>query len=260
MSESDSDTSIEPEEVEYESKPVKENVKVEKKPKNAVTFEEAIRRRKEAEADESEDATDSEPEPEPEPKKREKSIKKRQQEEGYIQDKINQKAKKYPTAGRPKLTEEQKLEKKLAKKTIIKEKVIYMIPNKDGGYKKVNNPTMSATAMRRWKREQEKEEQEEKLGKQLCAKKNGAVDNRSKPERSPAQIAACQRMLEANKKRREALNDKKKAEKELKHEKQKNAIKETIREVVHEPYKPKAEPTPPPKPPAWNELIMNKQF
>lgn len=223
-SESDSDTSIEPEEVEEV-----EEVKEPKQSKKTKSKKKEVKRR-ELTLDEITQIenkiiqkTQEQDEPEPKPKRK---------------------------PGQPKLTEQEKLERKLAKKTIIKEKVIYMIPDKEGGYKKVKNPTMSATALRRWKREQEKEEQEEKLGKQLCSKKNGGIDNRSKPKRTEAQIAATQRMVEANKKRRAA-------EKELKDEKKKNIIKQTVKESVKEVVaEPLLTAPPPPKPRKWNELIF----
>ena len=41
--------------------------------------------------------------------------------------------------GRPAKTEHEKLEEKLSKKTISKEKIVYMIPDESGGYKQVKN-------------------------------------------------------------------------------------------------------------------------
>ena len=65
--------------------------------------------------------------------------------------------------------------------------------------------------------------------------------------RTPAQIAATERMLEANKKRREALKINKQKE-------DKQIVKDSLREVVKEPfYEPKEEKSPPkPKDPYEN--------
>ena len=111
-------------------------------------------------------------------------------------------------------------------KTIIKEKVIYMIPDKTGGYKKVKNPELTKRDLVRIEREKELEEKEKELGKRLLAK-----------TRSPAQIAATKKLLEANKIRREAN---KKIKDHEKKESTKKLVKESVREVVSEPfYEPK---------------------
>ena len=241
MSDSDTDTSIEPEEVALEvveEKKPKKNVKIKKDNEVIHTREEGLKKPKapyreytlkeimEMEKELENDKLDREPEPEPEPAPVKRG------------------------RGQPKLTEQQKLERKLSKKTIVKEKTIYMIPDDKGGFKKVKNPVLSDVALRRLKRQEEKEKEEVKLGKALVAKKNGGIDKRSNATRTPAQQASLQRMLEANKKRREAQKD-------LKKEQTKNVIKESVREVVHEPfYQPKIAP-PAPAPPKWNELISN---
>jgi len=124
-------------------------------------------------------------------------------------------------------------------KTIIKEKVIYMIPDKAGGYKKVKNPELTKRDLVRIEREKEIEEKEKELGKRLLAKKNGKLDKRSVggKTRSPAQIAATKKLLEANKIRREAN---KKIKDHEKKETTKKLVKESVREVVSEPfYEPK---------------------
>tara|TARA_R110002020_G_scaffold7091_2_gene29986 strand:+ start:1325 stop:2005 length:681 start_codon:yes stop_codon:yes gene_type:complete len=217
MSDTESDSSIEPQEEEVVSKNVKikrgKPTTIPKKRKKVIT--EII------EIESDDDLPNSEPETEPvyEKPKRER---------------------KYKTAGRPKLTEQQKLEKELSKKTLIKEKVIYMIPDDKGGYKKVKNPVLTERDLKKIKLEQEKEEQEKQIGKKLIQKKNGTIDKRSigMKTRTPAQIAATERMLEANKKRREAL-------KKLKKQETKETIKDSVREVVKEPF---YEPKEPPKP------------
>lgn len=124
-------------------------------------------------------------------------------------------------------------------KTIIKEKVVYMIPTKDGGYKKVKNPELTKRDLVRIEREKELEEKEKELGKRLLAKKNGKLDKRSVggKTRSPAQIAATKKLLEANRIRREAN---KKIKDHEKKESTKKLVKESVREVVSEPfYEPK---------------------
>ena len=63
--------------------------------------------------------------------------------------------------------------------TIVKEKVIYMIPDKDGGYKKVKNPELTKRDLVRIEREKELQAKEQELGKRLLAKKNGKLDKRS---------------------------------------------------------------------------------
>ena len=124
-----------------------------------------------------------------------------------------------------------------------------MIPDDNGGYKKVNNPALSQRDLKKIKLEKEKEEQEKLIGKKLIQKKNGTIDKRSigMKTRTPAQIAATERMLEANKKRREALKINKQKE-------DKQIVKDSLREVVKEPfYEPKEEKSPPkPKDPYEN--------
>ena len=56
--------------------------------------------------------------------------------------------------GRPKKS----LEEKLAKKTIIREKIIYMIPDSDGNLKKVKNPELTKRDLKRIELEKQKEE------------------------------------------------------------------------------------------------------
>jgi len=139
-------------------------------------------------------------------------------------------------------------------KTIIKEKVIYMIPDKTGGYKKVKNPELTKRDLVRIEREKEIEEKEKELGKRLLAKKNGKLDKRSVggKTRSPAQIAATKKLLEANKIRREAN---KKIKDHQKKESTKKLVKESVREVVSEPfYEPKHIKNPEPVNPYWGKL------
>ena len=136
------------------------------------------------------------------------------------------------------------LEEKLAKQVVVKEKIIYMVQNETGGFDKVKNPKLTVTDIKKANLKKEKEEKEIELGKALQTRKNGKVDKRSENKRTPAQIAATERMIAANKKRREEKNQQKKKEtKEI----VKETVKESVREVVQEPfYKPKE--VIPPKP------------
>jgi len=127
--------------------------------------------------------------------------------------------------GRPKKS----LEEKLAKQVITKEKVIYMVQNDKGEFEKAKNPKITARELKKMELQKEKERKEIELGKTLQTRKNGKLDNRSVKQRTPAQIEATKRMLEANKKRREEKSKYKKAE-------EKQVIKDSVREVVNEPF------------------------
>jgi len=131
--------------------------------------------------------------------------------------------------GRPK----KPLEEKLAKQVITKEKIIYMVQNDKGEYEKAKNPKLTARDLKKMELQKEKERKEIELGKRLQTRKNGKVDNRSAKTRTPAQIEATKKLVEANKKRREDKNKYKKEE-------TKQIVKDSVREVVNEPfYQPK---------------------
>lgn len=132
--------------------------------------------------------------------------------------------------GRPK----KPLEEKLAKQIITKEKIIYMVQNDKGEYEKAKNPKITNRELKKIELNKQKELKEVELGKTLQTRKNGKIDNRSAKVRTPAQIEATRKLVEANKKRRE---DKTTHKKEVK----KQIIKESVREVVNEPfYQPKS--------------------
>ena len=159
--------------------------------------------------------------------------------------------------GRPRLSEEEKM----AKRVIVKEKVIYMVQNADGDFEKVKKPILSKTELKKAEREKARVEQEVELGKKLAARKNGVVDKRSANKRSAAQIAATQRMVSANKARKAARD----AEKEAK---TKKIVKESLKEVVSEPvekppekpfYEPK-QSTPAPAAPVKEDPYKNMIF
>ena len=142
--------------------------------------------------------------------------------------------------GRPK----KPLAEKLAKQVVVKEKIIYMVQNEKGDYEKAKNPKITAKELKKIELNKQKEQKEIELGKTLQTRKNGKIDNRSAKVRTPAQIEATRRLVEANKKRREEKTTHKK-------EVKKQIIKDSVREVVNEPFyqpKPKAEPKEPVEP------------
>lgn len=136
------------------------------------------------------------------------------------------------------------LEEKLAKQTIVKEKIIYMIPNENGGYDKVKNKQLTARDLKKIEEEKKITEMEQQLGKKLLRKSNGKLDKRSIGDRTrtPAQIEATKKMLAANEKRRAAQKELKDLKKE---NKTKEVVKEALNEVIYKPSK-KAEPKPTP--------------
>ena len=147
---------------------------------------------------------------------------------------LNEETIKKKPKGRPK----KPIEEKLAKQVITKEKIIYMVQNEKGEYEKAKNPKLTARELKKMELEKEKERKEIELGKKLQTRKNGKIDNRSAKQRTPAQIEATKKLVEANKKRREEKNKFQKEEK-------KQIIKESVREVVNEPfYQPPKPPNP----------------
>lgn len=191
---------------------------------------------------ESDDDNDSdatiEPENEDTTQNNKKLIKNKLNQESD-QEEITSPVKKKNKVGRP----EKSLEEKLAKKTIIKEKVIYMIPDENGGFKEQKNKQLTARDLKRIEDKKKVEEMEKELGKKLIQKKNGKVDKRSigGRTRTPAQIEATKKMLEANKKRRAAEKELKDVKKTTKN---KEIVKEALEEVIYKPSK-KPEPKPP---------------
>ena len=136
------------------------------------------------------------------------------------------------------------LEEKLAKKTIIKEKVIYMLPDDKGGYTEQKNKQLTKRDLKKIEERKKVEEMEKELGKKLLTKKNGKVDKRSIGEktRTPAQIAATKAMLAANEKRRAAQRELKDLKKETK---TKEIVKQSLEEVIYKPSpKPDIKPDP----------------
>ncbi len=131
------------------------------------------------------------------------------------------------------------LAEKLAKQVVVKEKIIYMVQNDKGEFEKAKNPKMTARDLKKIELQKEKEAKEIELGKKLLAKKNGKIDNRSVKQRTPAQIEATKRMVEANKKRREEKkNQKQQDNKKIVKESVKESVKEVLQEPFYEPPKP----------------------
>jgi hypothetical protein len=134
------------------------------------------------------------------------------------------------------------LEEKLAKQVVVKEKIIYMVQNDKGEFEKAKNPKMTARDLKKIELQKEKEAKEIELGKKLLAKKNGKIDNRSVKQRTPAQIEATRKMVEANKLRRA---EKSKATKKENKEIVKESVKESVKEVLQEPFYEPAKPVDP---------------
>ena len=147
------------------------------------------------ESDEENADSDETIEPEPQPE-----VNKETAEEEVLSP-----VKKKKPKGRP----PKPLEEKLAKQTIVKEKIIYMIPNENGGYDKVKNKQLTARDIKKIEEEKKITEMEKELGKKLLRKSNGKLDKRSIGEktRTPAQIEATKKMLAANEKRRAAQRE-----------------------------------------------------
>lgn len=125
------------------------------------------------------------------------------------------------------------------KEIIKKEKIIYMIPDNNGGYKEVKNPPkLTKKDIKRHENELEVQKQEELIGRKLVRKKNGTADKRSantKAVRSEAQIAASKRLVELNKKRKEDRLKLKEQKEKSKMEDIKEEISDTIINVVSKP-------------------------
>ena len=96
----------------------------------------------------------------------------------------------------------------------VTEKIIYMIPNKDGVYEPHKNPKLklSKKELEREENLKKLEEEEVSIGHKLLKKKNGTQDMRSKKTRTQAQIDASKRLVELNRKRAEEKRNKNKAE------------------------------------------------
>jgi len=116
----------------------------------------------------------------------------------------------------------------------VTEKIIYMIPNKDGQYEPVKNPKLKLTKKELEREENLKklEEEEVSIGHKLLKKKNGSQDLRSKKTRTQAQIDASKKLVEANRKR--AADRKLEKEKKMK-SMISDEVKDSMIDVVTKP-------------------------
>lgn len=168
----------------------------------------------------------------------EKPKKKKVKKPELVKEEVNEIVKEtVKPRGRPK----KPLEERLAKQVVIKEKIIYMLQNDKGEFEKAKNPKITMKELKKIELNKQKELKEVELGKTLQTRKNGKIDNRSAKVRTPAQIEATRRLVEANKKR--------KADKDIyKKSQSKEIIKESVREVVNEPFYEPPKPQPPVNP------------
>jgi hypothetical protein len=116
------------------------------------------------------------------------------------------------------------------------QKIIYMIPDGQGGFEKhLNKPRITKKDIQYQKNVMESEQEELVIGKVLLKKKNGKLDNRSNKTRTPAQIKATEKLI-ANAKKRRMDVKKTKAEVETsKMEQINDTIHNTIVDVVKTP-------------------------
>ena len=135
------------------------------------------------------------------------------------------------------------IEEKLAKQVIHKEKIVYMIPDNNGGYTEYKNPPkLTKKDMKKIENEKKFKEEQEQIGKKLLQKRNGTTDKRSLPKKEPTQkqIEARKRFVEMNKKRAEDRRNKK-------NEDLSRIVHNSVVEVVKTPasqIQKKPEPTP----------------
>lgn len=147
----------------------------------------------------------------------------------------------------------------------VTEKIIYMIPNKDGVYEPVANPKLKLTKKELQREENLKklEEEEVSIGHKLLKKKNGTQDMRSKKTRSQAQIDASKRLVEANRKRAEEKRNKKKEEmKSMINEEVTNSMVDVVTTPIEKIKQKKVErqPVMTPEQQAVNEMKQHKSL
>lgn len=116
------------------------------------------------------------------------------------------------------------------------QKIIYMIPDGEGGFTKhLNKPRITKKDIQYHKNVMEAEKEELIAGKVLLKKKNGKLDNRSNKTRTPAQIKATEALVaRAKQKRMDAKHSKEKSE-NTKMEQINDTIHNTIVDVVKTP-------------------------
>jgi hypothetical protein len=115
----------------------------------------------------------------------------------------------------------------------IHEKVIYMIPDGNGGFEEVKNPKpLCKKDLHKIQLEKEVKQNEIELGKKLVRRKNGTADLRSKNKRTEKQIENSKKLVEFNRKKRE---EKLKLQKEQLNETIKEQVEDSMINVVTKP-------------------------
>lgn len=86
----------------------------------------------------------------------------------------------------------------------IQEKVIYMIPDGNGGFEQVKNPKpLTKKDLKKIELEKQAKNDEIEIGKKLIRKRNGSTDMRSKNTRTEKQLENARKLVEYNKKKKE---------------------------------------------------------
>ena len=117
---------------------------------------------------------------------------------------------------------------------VIREKIIYMMPDGSGDFKRVRPPVITDKQRQRQKQIEENEEEfeqiQEKVTKVLRKTKNGKVDGRS--QKSPAQL----KVLEKAREKAKIIRDEKlKAKREKDKTELKNVVTDSVLDVVTKP-------------------------
>lgn len=133
------------------------------------------------------------------------------------------------------------VKKSLPEKTIIKEKVIYMIPTQNGFIESDSVPRLTKKELNFLENDEVVSQKELAIGKKILRKKNGSADGRSRVKtQTEKQKAATQKMLQMNKERREA---KKKSQEESLGKQVKKAIVDVVSKPLDE-VKKEVQPAP----------------
>ena len=220
-----------PKKSETENKSEIENIVIEEKPKKEKKARtqaqiDATKRLVEANKKKREEKLKNKSEIENESEIENKSIKQKEQLKGYTNDLKLEEEKPKKKMGRPKTHTKEVIHK-------IQEKVIYMIPNSSGGYDEVKNPKpLSKKDLKKLDLEKQAKQDEIEIGKKLIRKKSGAVDNRSKNNRTEKQLENARKLVEFNKKKRE---EKLKLQKQNLNESIKEQVQDSMIEVVTKP-------------------------
>jgi len=116
------------------------------------------------------------------------------------------------------------------------QKIIYMIPDGQGGFEKhLNAPRVSKKNAQYFKNLEAAEKEEVLAGKMLLKTKKGKVDARQQKGRTEKQKVATLALVERNRKRREASQQSKNQHEQQKMEQIKDQVHNTIIDVVTTP-------------------------